>query len=77
MQISMKRLEATLSGILSDRYQRKISVRGDRSGKWNVDRNDCPACRCVGSNPLQDGKQTEKKAAGNPEKEQPALAECV
>ena len=77
MQISMERLEATLSGILSDRYQRKISVRGDRSGKWNVDRNDCPACRCVGNNPLQDGKQTEKKAAGNPEKEQPALAECV
>ena len=77
MQISMERLEATLSGILSDRYQRKISVRGDRSGKWNVDRNDCPACRRAGSNPLQDGKQTEKKAAGNPEKEQPALAECV
>lgn len=77
MQISMERLEATLSGILSDRYQRKISVRGDRSGKWNDDRNDCPACRCVGSNPLQDGKQTEKKAAGDPEKEQPALAECV
>lgn len=73
MQISMERLEATLSGILSDRYQRKISVRGDRSGKWNVDRNDCPACRCIGSNPLQDGKQTEKKAAGNPEKEQPAV----
>ena len=77
MQISMERLEATLSGILSDRYQRKISVRGDRSGKWNVDRNDCPACRCAGSNPLQDGKQTEKKAAGNPEKKQPTLAECV
>ena len=77
MQISMERLEATLSGILSDRYQRKISVRGDRSGKWNVDRNDCPACRCAGSNPLQDGKQTEKKAAGYPEKEQHALAECV
>ena len=77
MQISMERLEATLSGILSDRYQRKISVRGDRSGKWNADRNDCPACRCAGSNPLQDGKQTEKKAAGYPEKEQPALAECV
>lgn len=73
MQISMERLEATLSGILSDRYQRKISVRGDRSGKWNVDRNDCPACRCAGSNPLQDGKQTEKKAAGNPEKEQSAV----
>ena len=73
MQISMERLEATLSGILSDRYQRKISVRGDRSGKWNVDRNDCPACRCAGSNPLQDGKQTEKKAAGYPEKEQPAV----
>ena len=77
MQISMERLEATLSGILSDRFQRKISVRGDRSGKWNVDRNDCPACRGIGSNPLQDGKQTEKKAAGYPEKEQPALAECV
>ena len=73
MQISMERLEATLSGILSDRYQRKISVRGDRSGKWNVDRNDCPACWCVGSNPLQDGKQTEKKAAGYPEKEQSAV----
>ena len=73
MQISMERLEATLSGILSDRYQRKISVRGDRSGKWNVDRNDCPACRCAGSNPLQDGKQTEKNAAGNPEKEQSAV----
>lgn len=68
MQISIERLEATLSGILSDRYQRKISVRGDRSGKWNDDRNDCPTCRCAG---------TGKKAAGNPEKEQPALAECV
>ena len=73
MQISMERLEATLSGILSDRYQRKISVRGDRSGKWNVDRNDCPACRCVGSNPLQDGKQTEKKAAGDSAAEQSAV----
>lgn len=42
MQISMERLEATLSGILSDRYQRKISVKTQEgtNGKHDSDRND-------------------------------------
>lgn len=42
MQISTERLEATLSGILSDRYQRKISVKTQEgtNDNHNSDRND-------------------------------------
>ena len=42
MQISMERLEATLSGILTDRYNRQIKVttREGTNGKHDSDRND-------------------------------------
>lgn len=42
MQISMERLEAVLSGILTDRHNRRITVttREGTNGKHDSDRND-------------------------------------
>lgn len=55
--VNVDRLKTVLSGILSDRYQRKISVKTQEgtNDKHNSDRNDNYACGDSRLHPLRHG----------------------